>query len=72
MVRNGAHKCGNKTVSVEEKMISEDENVNKNSFKLRTDSLCVSRENIACPRLSSVHEEVSCKSFHPMFSRYNF
>ncbi|XP_022868654.1 phosphatidylinositol/phosphatidylcholine transfer protein SFH3-like isoform X2 [Olea europaea var. sylvestris] len=58
MVCNGAHKCGNKTVAVEEKMISEDENVKNKSFKLRTYSLPGSRENIACPWFSSVLEEV--------------
>jgi len=64
MVRNGAHKCGNKIISMEEKMISEDENVKKNSFKLRTDSLRGSRENIARPRPSSVHEEVTKNSLN--------
>jgi len=62
MVRNGAHKCGKKIISMEEKMISEDENVKKNSFQLRTDSLRGSRENIACPWPSSVHEEVTKNS----------
>ncbi|KAL2490504.1 Phosphatidylinositol/phosphatidylcholine transfer protein SFH3 [Abeliophyllum distichum] len=74
MVRYGAHKCGNKIVSVEEKMISEDENVKNSSFKLRTDSLLVSRDNIAHPRLSSVQEQVtktSLSSHEPSVAMVN-
>ncbi|KAG8368210.1 hypothetical protein BUALT_Bualt15G0021500 [Buddleja alternifolia] len=66
MVRNGEHKCSNKTVieSMEEKTISEDENANlknvkKNpSFNSMNDPSRGSRDYTAHPQLSPVREEV--------------
>ncbi|CAA0827664.1 Phosphatidylinositol/phosphatidylcholine transfer protein SFH3 [Striga hermonthica] len=73
MVRNGEHKCSNKMVisSMDEKMISEDENVPKrnNSFDLKSDSKrAFSRDFTAQTHLSPVPEEViksSPKAFEP-------
>lgn len=64
MVRNGEHKCSHKIViSMDEKTIPEDNNVNaknvkKNtSFKKETDSSKVQRDNVAHGQLTPVREE---------------
>ncbi|KAI3446138.1 hypothetical protein Pfo_002803 [Paulownia fortunei] len=64
MVRNGEHKCSNKIVisSVDEKTISEDENAickRNNSFDPISNSPRCTRDYIAHPQLSPVHEEVT-------------
>ncbi|KAK2966013.1 hypothetical protein RJ640_017091, partial [Escallonia rubra] len=61
MVHNGEHKCSTKIViqSIDEKTITEDDSAKpkKSNLSPGTDSPRISREYIAHPQLSPVHEE---------------
>lgn len=67
MVHNGEHKCTTKVfvAAIDEKTISEDENVKKYNFNSGMDSPRVQKEYMAHPQLSPVREEVQMNKNYP-------